>query len=68
MITLVMACGHALSVNENGAESPICACGERRVAKVIARAPTFRGVCQGPHATYEALGGIPVKVGHESVS
>lgn len=64
MIKLVMACGHSLDVSDAGNEAPVCACGERRVASVKARAPKFRGVCQGPHAKYEDLQGIPVTMGN----
>jgi len=63
MITLRMACGCQVIVTETEA-SPLCAQHqERRVTAVKARAPKFRGVCIGPHATYEPLNGVPVSVG-----
>ena len=68
MITLSMACGHPLTVKDDGSELPICPCGERRVTTVHTRAPKFRGICHGPHATYEDLPGLPVRVTHESGS
>ena len=63
MIRLSMACGHALTVSDDGATVPVCECGERRVAAVHARAPRFRGICQGPRATFVDLPGMPVTVG-----
>lgn len=65
-IRLSFACGHAQTVSDTE-QVPICeTCGERRVSRVTARAPKFRGVCQGPHAQYAALAGMPVVVGDRS--
>lgn len=65
MITVTMACGHSLNVMD--IDVPVCKeCGERRVASVKALAPKFRGVCQGPLATYEDLKGIPVTMGNNN--
>jgi len=62
VIQLSMACGHTVKIGD--AETmAICVCGERRVQAVKVRAPKFRGVCLGPHATFESLTGIPVSVG-----
>lgn len=63
MIELVFACGHRQKEADDVHVGICQTCGERRVQTVKARAPRFRGVCQGPSATYEALGGIPVTVG-----
>lgn len=61
MIEVTLACGHTMKVS--GEDAPVCHCGERRVQRVKARAPKFRGVCQGPHASFTALSGIPVTIG-----
>jgi predicted RNA-binding Zn-ribbon protein involved in translation (DUF1610 family) len=63
VITLSMACGHVVQIGDNDGPSPCPTCGERRVQAVKARAPKFRGVCQGPHAKYESLSATPVTVG-----
>ena len=59
MIPVTFACGHAvlLKGDEN---PPTCHCGETRVMISHARAPSFRGVVQGPHAQFEALPAIAV--------
>lgn len=65
-IRLGFACGHALTISESD-QAPVCEqCGERRVSRVTARAPKFRGVCQGPHAQFVPLAGMPVTVGEPS--
>ena len=62
-MTVTMACGCVLKLGDTDG-APICvAHDERRVQAVKARAPKFRGVCQGPHATYESLPAMPVSVG-----
>lgn len=63
-ITIRLACGHAaLTVSEEIDIAPVCPeCGERRVRHVTARAPRFRGVCQGPSARSEMLAAMPVAV------
>lgn len=62
-LQLRMACGHALTVSETEATVICDECGERRVSRVTARAPRFRGVVQGPSATFVNLPGMPVSVG-----
>jgi len=58
-----MACGCTVQIAETEATAICPQHQERRVTNVKARAPKFRGVCVGPHATYEPLNGIPVSVG-----
>lgn len=53
MITVRFACGHVASkkAEETGTTPPVCGeCGETRVARVKAPAPTFRGAAKGPCA------------------
>ncbi len=51
MITVRFACGHEMTVGEAQTEAPICAvCHERRVQRVTAPAPRFRGTVTGPCA------------------
>ena len=59
-MTIRFACGHAVVIDDAVSHAPVCLCGETRVSRVIARPPTFRGVCQGPHAQTEALGAVTV--------
>ena len=60
-VRITFACGHGQAWQDGGA--PICAtCGERRVSRVKAPAPRFRGVCVGPSATRDALAAVPVSV------
>jgi len=55
------ACGHGQAWAEG--DAPVCAtCGERRVARVQAPPPRFRGVVQGPSATAEDLTAVAVPV------
>ncbi len=63
MIEVRFGCGHVAAVGEKdeGAVCPVC--GDRRVQRVTAPAPRFRGVCHGPHATFEPLAGMPVTMG-----
>lgn len=50
-IQVTFLCGHGVSVDEHEADSPVClTCGERRIQRVSARPPRFRGACQGPNA------------------
>ena len=58
-----MACGCLVKIAETEVSALCPQHNERRVTSVKARAPKFRGVCVGPHASYEALNGIPVSVG-----
>ena len=52
-MTITFACQCApLTVSDVGDTPPVCRCGERRISDVKAPAPRFRGVCQGPSATY----------------
>ena len=53
MITVRFACGHAVQVGESVSQAPECSCGERRVRRVAAPAPRFRGFAQGPCATFD---------------
>lgn len=59
-----MACGHVVAW-EDGTPTPVCACGERRVSGTSARAPRFRGCCEGPHAERVDLEAVPVSVRQE---
>jgi hypothetical protein len=62
-MTVTLACGCVLKLSDTDGP-PVCPTHqERRVSRVVARAPKFRGVCQGPHAVYESLPGMPVTVG-----
>jgi len=63
VITLTFGCGHTTKVPDDALIAVCPTCGERRVQQVKARAPRFRGVVNGPHATFEALPGIHVSVG-----
>lgn len=50
-MTVRFACGHEQVVKADVKEPPQCQqCGERRVQRVTAPAPTFRGACSGPCA------------------
>ena len=47
-IPVTFACGHRQDW-QDGTDPPVCArCGERRVARVQAPAPVFRGACASP--------------------
>lgn len=60
-VRLTFACGHGQAWSDG--QEPRCEqCGERRVSRVTAPAPRFRGVCTGPSATREDLGPVPVSV------
>ena len=50
---LRFACNHEATYQDapTSAECPICQ--ERRVSRVWAPAPTFRGLCTGPTATFD---------------
>ena len=63
MITLTFGCGHTAKLPDDALVAVCPTCGERRVQQVKARAPRFRGVVLGPHATFEALSGVAVNVG-----
>lgn len=48
-ITVTFACGHAVTVENDVKDAPVCPqCGQRRVSKVKAPAPRFTGSCSGP--------------------
>ena len=49
-IRLRFVCGHEGSVSETSEGSPVCGCGETRIARTFARAPRFSGACSGPYA------------------
>lgn len=51
MVTFL--CGHAVATD--GAAKPRCYCGESRIQRVAAKAPTFRGHAAGPCSQYEDL-------------
>jgi hypothetical protein len=59
-MTITFACGHTQIREVSVDTPPLCGCGERRVARVVAPAPRFRGACLGPHAVQEALAGVAV--------
>jgi len=61
MIPVRYACGHLSAINPDE-PAPPCACGERRIARVIAPPPRFRGVASGPHVTSVPLEAIPVNL------
>ena len=50
-IRVRFACGHESMVGDNAASTPVCGCGETRIARTFARAPRFVGACSGPYAT-----------------
>lgn len=56
---IAFACGHQVTLHD-ATQAPVCACGETRISRVSATAPSFRGVCRGPSAITEAL--PPVRV------
>jgi hypothetical protein len=57
MIVVEFLCGHA--VQNDGAAKPRCACGEARIRRVVAKAPTFKGYARGPCADYQELPAKP---------
>lgn len=57
---ITFACGHTQKRDASVDTPPLCGCGERRVSRVVAPAPRFRGACLGPHAVQEALTGVAV--------
>ena len=62
MIKVTMACGHTIPW-EDGTAAPVCdACQERRVGRVQAGAPRFRGRCEGPSATTDDLEALPISM------
>jgi ribosomal protein L37AE/L43A len=67
MINVRFACGHGFKIDANVQTPPVCpTCGERRVSRVTAPAPTFRGFCSGPSAETAALAAIPVAIPKET--
>lgn len=64
MITVTFECGHSRTTS--GSETtPTCACGESKITRVDAPAPTFRGHARGPHAEYVDLPAKAVTFGKE---
>jgi hypothetical protein len=59
---VLFACGHAATVSPSIQDAPICGCGERRIARVVAPAPSIRGVCAGPLVTPQKLDPITVNL------
>jgi hypothetical protein len=59
-MTITFACGHRVTLDASADNPPQCSCGERRVARVQAPAPRFRGACRGPVATFEATSGAVI--------
>lgn len=57
-MNVTFGCGHRLSIAPD--KDPICGCGNRKVVRVDAPRPTFRGIANGPCARYEDLPGQPV--------
>lgn len=54
-MTVTFRCGHSVTVPREAAAAPICACGERVVARVSGATPRFVGACRGPHCETKAL-------------
>lgn len=54
-IELRFVCGHRAKIGVNPTASPVCGCGETRVARTFARAPRFVGACSGPYAETKGL-------------
>lgn len=61
-IVVTFACGHVMPVAARSEWLPQCACGNRQVARVKARAPRFMGTCTGPYAETKALAAGTVNV------
>lgn len=59
---ITFGCGHTADMGDNPSGSPVCACGDRRVTHVKARAPRFVGACTGPMAEFKNLGPATVSV------
>jgi hypothetical protein len=56
MIGIRYVCGHTATISETVNASPVCACGERRIAMVDPRRmPRFTGTVTGPVSEYQAL-------------
>lgn len=56
MIHITYVCGHTTTIGETVNGSPVCACGERRIAMVDPRRmPRFTGTVTGPCAEFKAL-------------
>ena len=54
MIHVRFACGHEVAFTDELVDAPTCACGQHRVSEVhVSRAPSFRGLCEGPIATLD---------------
>ena len=61
-IKVQFACGHTLTSPDDMTHAQCPACGERRVSRVTAPAPRFRGLVDGPCATFEVLPAVPVRL------
>lgn len=59
---VTFACGHMASVSHSVTEPPMCGCGETRIARVQAPAPSIRGVCSGPLVQTQNLEAIEVNL------
>lgn len=60
---LLFRCGHSMRVDPDKVSSPVCACGERQIARALnAPAPRFRGVASGPLVTPVSLPPIAVSL------
>ena len=63
-VTILFRCGHELSIDPDQVSSPVCACGERQIARVVkADRPVFRGVATGPCCETTNLPAIAVNLG-----
>lgn len=62
-MTLRFRCGHSARIDPDKTPTPVCACGERRIARVLdAPAPRFTGVATGPHAVTRDLPAMAVSL------
>lgn len=61
-MTVGMACGHTVEIDDTAVSAPQCPCGERRVSRVSVRAPRFRGAL-GPCGDGERLPALAVTLG-----
>lgn len=56
------ACGHTTEIGDNPSAAPTCACGERQISRVTARAPRFIGACSGPYSEFKNLEPVTVNL------
>jgi hypothetical protein len=59
---VTFACQHTAEIGDNPSGPPVCACGERRIQAVKARAPKFTGACSGPFAEFRQLDPVVVNL------